>query len=240
MRVLLGLSHARPAAGACSLPIRLEAVLCASSSRAQVPQVDAFKTTAFKLHSFSRETAEAVGEMRKTVQLSVFLILFSTSVLAQSSKELADAAADQLRACIVSQTNGGRASDVEIAKTSCRAKLNEFMRACRSYWLSIGHSSDICDVNAMAVIGSPKASKTTQPEQSKESDRLMYCVNPEAQYGRYSSYDGGASVLKILEEKCRQEYLEFVNSCENSGIANETCLLGAATATQLALKRFGK
>jgi hypothetical protein len=77
------------------------------------------------------------------------------------------------------------------------------------------------------------------PTKSAESDRLMYCVNPEVQYGQYSSYDGGESVIKILEGKCKREYLAFLKICEQSE-DSRSCVLGAATATQLAIKQFGK
>jgi len=55
----------------------------------------------------------------------------------------------------------------------------------------------------------------SQPTKSAESDRLLYCVNPEIQYGQYSSYDGGKSVIKILEEKCKREYLDFCRPANN-------------------------
>jgi hypothetical protein len=77
------------------------------------------------------------------------------------------------------------------------------------------------------------------PAKSAESDRLMYCVNPEIQYGQYSSYDGGKSAMKILEGKCKREYLDFLQACERSE-DSRSCVLGAAAATQLAIKRFGK
>jgi hypothetical protein len=68
---------------------------------------------------------------------------------------------------------------------------------------------------------------------------LMYCVNPEAQYGRYSSLDGGKSTEVILEEKCKQQYLNFMQACQRSK-DSRSCVLSAATATQLALTQSGK
>jgi hypothetical protein len=57
------------------------------------------------------------------------------------------------------------------------------------------------------------------------SNELMYCINPEAQYGKYSSFDGGQSAEKILEGKCRREGLAFVDACEQAGTPRDTCLL---------------
>jgi hypothetical protein len=85
----------------------------------------------------------------------------------------------------------------------------------------------------------PRQQIPPAPAKSADLDRLMYCVNPEIQYGQYSSFDGGKSAEKILEEKCRHEYLEFVRSCERSR-ESRNCVLSAAVATQLAIKQAGK
>jgi TPR repeat protein len=150
--------------------------------------------------------------------------------------EVAGQKADQLKSCI--EVNQSSDAGVEIAKTKCRRELDAFLRACQASWLSIGHSPDVCPANAMVVIGSAikKESPTTS---SAVLDRLMYCVNPEIQHGQYSSYDGGTSVIKVLEGKCKREYLSFLQFCEQSGDSN-SCVLSAAVATQLAIKQFGK
>jgi len=72
------------------------------------------------------------------------------------------------------------------------------------------------------------------------SNELTYCVNPEAQYGKYSSFDGGQSAKKILEGKCRREGLAFVDACEQSGTPRDTCILSELISAQLAIKSFGK
>ena len=72
------------------------------------------------------------------------------------------------------------------------------------------------------------------------SNELMYCLNPEAQYGKYSSFDGGQSAENILEGKCRREGLAFVDSCVESGTPRDTCILSELISAQLAIKSFGK
>ena len=159
----------------------------------------------------------------------------------RTPKEAADETADKLRNCVTSTVNqSGEAPSVQTARDKCHVELDGFMQACRNFWLSIGHTADACDLNAMGVISSVVRSDTGQStQQASESDDLMYCVNPEIQYGQYSSYDGGKSVMTILEGKCKRQYLKFLQSCEQSE-DSRTCVLGAATATQLAIKKFGK
>jgi hypothetical protein len=66
---------------------------------------------------------------------------------------------------------------------------------------------------------------------------------PEAQYGRYSSFDAGQSAEKLLEERCTKQYLAFIESCKGS-IGGEDqkkkCIVIAAIAAQAAIKQFGK
>jgi hypothetical protein len=72
---------------------------------------------------------------------------------------------------------------------------------------------------------------------------LSQCLMPEAQYGRYSSFDGGKSAEKLLEEKCTTQYLAFVESCEgNDGSEDQKKkrIVLAAIAAQGAIKQFGK
>src|SRR5207237_8377259 len=40
--------------------------------------------------------------------------------------------------------------------------------------------------------------------------KLTQCVMPEAQWGRYSSLDGGKSAGDILNSKCASEWLQWV------------------------------
>ncbi len=71
---------------------------------------------------------------------------------------------------------------------------------------------------------------------------MTYCLLPEAQYGQYSSFDGGRSALKLLE-KCGSEVAAFLEECEKTNgqpDADKTCLTTAAIAAQVAIKSFGK
>lgn len=65
---------------------------------------------------------------------------------------------------------------------------------------------------AAAVVSQRPASPKTVHEASEE---LSQCVMPEAQYGRYSSFDGGQSAEKILEQKCIKQWLQLPLGCLN-------------------------
>jgi hypothetical protein len=72
---------------------------------------------------------------------------------------------------------------------------------------------------------------------------LSQCLMPEAQYGRYSSFDGGKSAEQLLEKKCAKQYLAFMRAC-NGSIGGEDqekkCVVIAAIAAQAAIKQWGK
>lgn len=88
---------------------------------------------------------------------------------------------------------------------------------------------------------SPEASADLKPQAQPDVDaKLSYCVTPEAQYGRYSSFDGGKSANAILLEKCPQQTLAWVESCERSGDSHGNCIAKILIIAQVALKQFGK
>jgi hypothetical protein len=71
---------------------------------------------------------------------------------------------------------------------------------------------------------------------------LSQCLMPEAQYGRYSSFDGGKSAEQLLEQKCTKQWLAFVAACKGNGDSEKekTCMMGALIAAQAAIKQWGK
>jgi hypothetical protein len=77
---------------------------------------------------------------------------------------------------------------------------------------------------------------------SKEIDKeFTHCIVSNAQYGSYSSYDGGKSAEALLEKECPFEYVEWVNSCEkDSGDDEKMCIVKAAILAQVTLKKFNK
>lgn len=90
--------------------------------------------------------------------------------------------------------------------------------------------------------GSNTAPQTNTTRVSDEvTKQMLYCVVPEAQYGQYSSFDGGKSAGKILE-KCWKEALAFVDDCiKTEGHHDkETCQWIATITVQQSIKSFGK
>ena len=93
---------------------------------------------------------------------------------------------------------------------------------------------------ATATASQPSAAPKTF---DKANTELSQCLMPEAQYGRYSSFDGGQSAEKILEGKCLSQGLAFIAACEGNDRSEEkakTCTLTALIAAQAAIKQFGK
>jgi hypothetical protein len=81
------------------------------------------------------------------------------------------------------------------------------------------------------------------PKSFDDANREMSeCIMPEAQYGRYSSFDGGESAEKILEQKCRTQHLAFLAACKGNGDSEKekTCAMTALIAAQMAIKQWGK
>lgn len=71
-------------------------------------------------------------------------------------------------------------------------------------------------------------------------DTLSYCVVPAAQYGQYSSYDGGKSPGIILMEKCSNEFLAWKKACITDGGTEDSCLTEGFVYAQAMLKKFNK
>lgn len=71
-------------------------------------------------------------------------------------------------------------------------------------------------------------------------DTLSYCVVPTAQYGQYSSYDGGKSTGNILMEKCNNEFIAWKKSCLADGGTEDSCLAEGFVFVQASLKKFNK
>jgi len=80
----------------------------------------------------------------------------------------------------------------------------------------------------------------TVSAEKKLDERLMYCVLPAAQYGQYSSYDGGKSARTLLLNQCPREFLNWVDACLARGDSNANCNLKAMLIAQFGIKQFGK
>ena len=82
-----------------------------------------------------------------------------------------------------------------------------------------------------------EAKKDAASEAQKE---LEYCVVPEAQYGKYSSFDGGKSAVAILGGKCSREFRTYTRACQHSGDPEVGCTQRAFMLAQMAIEKFGK
>ena len=68
---------------------------------------------------------------------------------------------------------------------------------------------------------------------------LSYCMAPKAQFGQYSSFDGGKSAAKLALE-CPKEILEYTDNCISAGRSNDDCMWELAILAQVTIKMFGK
>jgi hypothetical protein len=185
----------------------------------------------------------------------------ATRALATQNPSPQDPAETQARgdlnACEASAVEHGARSAIKLLQNECAHEYLGWFPICTRN----GDTTKACAVIALltartAIEGSEQHgsnrppidySKPTGREQlaltpeSTASDQLMYCVNPEAQYGTYSSFDGGKSVGKILEGKCRPQYLTFLHTCAaEDNQTQDKCILAAMVSAQLALRNFGK
>jgi hypothetical protein len=90
--------------------------------------------------------------------------------------------------------------------------------------------------------GQPQNSVTAgQSQDVKDVDRKLFeCLAPKAQYGEYSSYDGGKSAGELVTRKCFDESEAWIKSCHSTGDSEDICLAKALGIAQLVIKQFGK
>ena len=68
---------------------------------------------------------------------------------------------------------------------------------------------------------------------------LSYCMAPKAQFGQYSSFDGGKSAVKLTLE-CQKEMMEYMDNCKEAGRTIDDCLWELGIFAQVTIKMFGK
>jgi hypothetical protein len=84
------------------------------------------------------------------------------------------------------------------------------------------------------------STKTAKADGKILDKRFVECLLPKAQSGEYSSFDGGKSARRLLEEGCGTEYLAYTDRCIASGYSEDNCVTRAAIIAQSAIKQFGK
>ena len=82
--------------------------------------------------------------------------------------------------------------------------------------------------------------EATSEAAKKAGDNLEYCLMPAAEFGEYSSFDGGKSAIRMLAEKCHSEFLAWTKACQADGKSDGDCTFTAGIGAQLAIKKFGK
>jgi hypothetical protein len=84
-------------------------------------------------------------------------------------------------------------------------------------------------------VGQPKE----QPPSNKLVKDLLWCITPEAQYGKYSSFDGGKSTVDLLG-KCMKQSSALVDECMSTGAAKLDCIKIQFIIAQDVIRQFGK
>jgi hypothetical protein len=85
--------------------------------------------------------------------------------------------------------------------------------------------------------------KTEEPVETPRDVNvaLSECLLPKAQYGQYSSYDGGKSAVSLLTRECPTEAAAWIADCQKkTGADEQTCGANALVAAQAAIKSFNK
>jgi len=102
----------------------------------------------------------------------------------------------------------------------------------------------VCLLPAPSVPSNPSSPSVNQeatPPTVDVDKVLTECLLPKAEYGQYSSYDGGKSAEILLEKECPDEYMAWVQSCQEVlGQDENTCVVKAAIIAQAAIKQFNK
>ena len=92
---------------------------------------------------------------------------------------------------------------------------------------------------AQARLESRKQKYGADKKQDVSVKRLSYCMAPKAQFGKYSSFDGGKSALRLVID-CPDESTEYTNNCMNVGRQKDECAWELAIFAQITIKMFGK
>lgn len=66
------------------------------------------------------------------------------------------------------------------------------------------------------------------------------CLRPALESGRYTSFDGGKSVLRIVDVECPREIAEWNLNCINEGGDPGDCRVTVGMTIQAWLKVLGK
>lgn len=108
-------------------------------------------------------------------------------------------------------------------------------------WVGIVLLGAVVHLTGKPAVVAPSVAETTEKPLSLEeaSRKFLQCVMPEAQHGRYSSYDGGKSIEKILT-KCGSQELAVTDACVADGSIRKDCWLANIVITQRILRDFGK
>lgn len=106
--------------------------------------------------------------------------------------------------------------------------------------LEAQHHRDASESQVQQQNVTPAPGKIPSSEEGDVDSNLTYCLLPKAQYGEYSSYDGGKSARHLLQDECPNEYMAWEESCEAHGDTSNNCVLKSMIIAQAAIKKFGK
>jgi hypothetical protein len=133
----------------------------------------------------------------------------------RTPKDVADETADQLKACAASNVEPDKSllQKIELAKEKCRGQITEFIHACQTFFLSIGHTGEYCDVNAMNVIQS--ASETA-------SHSSAAVAAPGMIYSVFVCPPYAAPHCDILKVNGEPVFYQSINDCKSAAAALNT------------------
>jgi predicted lipoprotein with Yx(FWY)xxD motif len=85
-----------------------------------------------------------------------------------------------------------------------------------------------------------EASRVLAQAPDATDSKLRECILAEAQSGKYSSSETTQSAATILTDKCRDQWIAWMEACQARGDGKVSCAAKSGTIAENALKTLGK
>ena len=123
------------------------------------------------------------------------------------------------------------------AKINCSADTPSGLFA--GSFLTDGTDPNIMEIESRKEAPTAATPPVTETGEIKVDQNLNQCLLSKAQYGEYSSYNGGKSAMKLMMD-CPIEAKAWIDNCVKGGDEKGNCNLKVGMLAQVAIKSFGK
>jgi hypothetical protein len=131
--------------------------------------------------------------------------------------------------------------ELNVSRLTGLATVGSIARMKRLFFWTVGIIGSVLILGALLPEPRTKPSPAVIKPPVDVNKALTYCLLPKAQFGQYSSYDGGKGAFALLTDGCPAEMAAYVEKCEKDSGANEqVCGRNALMIAQAAIKTFNK